>query len=99
MAINLLGWELRSKKEKEEAELKRLKAFTVPETVEGETEATSVGAWGGQYGIYLDVEGSFKDDIHLLTLYRTMASYPEVDYAIDDIINEAIVITEAKYPV
>ena len=99
MAVSLFGWEFTSKKERERAELKNLQAVTVPDSLEGATEATAIGAWGGQYGIFLDTEGTTKNDVQLITLYRTMASYPEVDYAVDDIVNEAIVITEAKFPV
>lgn len=47
---------------------------------------------GGAYGMYIDMEGSVKSDSELLIRYREMAQHPEVDTAIDHIVNEAITI-------
>jgi hypothetical protein len=93
MAVNFFGFEITSKKEREEREQKNLLAFTVPEDQEEAVDVTPIGGYGGggQYGIAIDIDGSIKDENQLITLYRTMAVYPEVDYAIDDIVNEAIV--------
>lgn len=46
---------------------------------------------GGHYGIYVDLDGSYRSEVDLITKYRTMAMQPEMDSAIEDIINEAIV--------
>lgn len=43
------------------------------------------------YGTYLDLDGSAKNEIELITRYREMAMQPELESAIDDVINEAIV--------
>ena len=94
MAVNFFGFEITSKKEREDRERENLLALTVPED-DGEeaVDATPIGGYGGggQYGISIDIDGSIKDENQLVTMYRTMAVYPEVDYAIDDIVNEAIV--------
>ena len=45
----------------------------------------------GFYGQYLDVEGVFKTEYDLIRRYREMALLPEVDGAIEDVVNEAIV--------
>lgn len=46
---------------------------------------------GAHYGIYVDLDGSYRSEVDLLSKYRTMAMQPEMENAIDDIINEAIV--------
>lgn len=46
---------------------------------------------GGAYATYVDLDGSIRTDAELVTKYREMAQYPEVDSAIDDVVNELIV--------
>jgi hypothetical protein len=45
----------------------------------------------GFYGQYLDIEGVFRSENDLIRRYREMALHPEVDGAIEDVVNEAIV--------
>jgi hypothetical protein len=46
---------------------------------------------GGYFGQYLDINGdSFQNDKELIMKYRSISTYPEVDQAIEDIINEAV---------
>lgn len=42
------------------------------------------------YGTYVDLEGSVRNELELITRYREMANHPELEAAIDDIVNEAI---------
>jgi hypothetical protein len=49
---------------------------------------------GAHYGIYVDLDGSYRTEVDLITKYRTMAMQPEIESAIEDIINEAIVHDE-----
>jgi hypothetical protein len=49
-----------------------------------------VVAEGGAYGTYLDLDGSVRTEAELVTKYREMSQHPEVDTAIDDIVNEVI---------
>ena len=83
MAINLFGFEISRKKE----EVTLQPAITAPVTDDG---AVNVMA-GGYFGTYLDLETSFKNENDLITRYREMAMQPELETAIDDIVNEAIV--------
>ena len=46
---------------------------------------------GGVFGQYVDFNGGLKSENDLIGRYRSMALYPEVDLAIDDITTEAIV--------
>jgi len=51
---------------------------------------------GAHYGIYVDLDGSYRSEVDLLSKYRTMAMQPEMENAIDDIVNEAIVHDEKE---
>ena len=42
------------------------------------------------YGTYIDLEGAVRNELELITRYREMSNHPELDQAIDDIVNEAI---------
>ncbi len=46
---------------------------------------------GGAYGTYVDLDGTVRSEAQLINKYRAMALHPEVDNAIDDIINQAVV--------
>lgn len=45
---------------------------------------------GGIYGTYVDLDGSIRTEAELVNKYREMASHPEVDMAVDDIVNEVV---------
>lgn len=49
-------------------------------------------ATGGSYGYYIDIEGTAKNESELVTRYRSMSLQPEIQQAIDEIVNEAISI-------
>lgn len=53
-----------------------------------------VVAAGGAYGTYVDLDGTVRTEAELVTKYREMSLQPEVDAAVDEIINEAISIDE-----
>ena len=53
----------------------------------------------GFFGSYVDIEGVYKTENDLIKRYREMALHPEVDSAIEDVINEAIVSDSNDSPV
>ena len=58
---------------------------------DNEDGAYEISPTGGYFGQYMDVHGDkYKSDQDLIMKYRSVASYPEVDMAIEDICNEAI---------
>ena len=64
----------------------------VPSFVPRESDDGAIGvAPGGAYGTYIDLDASVRSEAQLVNKYREMAMHPEVDGAIDDIVNEAIV--------
>ena len=96
--MELFGFEIKRSDQKEKDQLQAI----VPQTHEdGATEVSSnaAGVYGGTYGTYVDIEGRAKDEADLVTKYREMALQPECDFAIEDIINDAIIMDDNVYPV
>ena len=83
MAIKLFGF--RIVRDEDEDQLP-----PTPVTPQLEDGAINIQT-GAHYGIYVDLDGSYRTEIDLITKYRTMAMQPEMETAIEDIINEAIV--------
>jgi len=74
-------------REKDELEKSAQQSFTPPTTDDGALTITSAA----YYGTYVDLDGTAKNEVELISRYREMAMQPEIESAIDDIINEAIV--------
>jgi len=53
----------------------------------------------GFFGTSIDIEGVYKTEHDLIKRYREMSLHPEVDSAIEDIVNEAIVSDTYDTPV
>ncbi len=87
MAIKLFGFTLGKKDQAKEQPTEQA-SFALP------NEAMDDGAVTVQnnayYGTYVDLEGSVRNELELITRYREMSNHPELDAAIDDIVNEAI---------
>jgi hypothetical protein len=86
MAINLFGFEIIRKKTEGVAQQLQPQ-IAVPIADDGAITVTA----GGYFGTYLDLEASFKNENDLVSRYREMAMQPELESAIDEIVNEAIV--------
>ena len=84
--MEFFGFELRRKQNEEKKNLDAI----VPDNSDPTDDGSLVVSAGGSYGMYVDIEGSAKTESELVTRYRDMAGHPEVEGAIDDIINEAI---------
>lgn len=54
---------------------------------------------GGYYGQYVDIEGISKNEFEMIRKYREVSLHPEVDSAIDEVVNEAIVADGDDSPV
>ncbi|QGT54519.1 portal vertex of the head [Synechococcus phage B3] len=53
----------------------------------------------GFFSSYVDIEGVYRTEFDLIKRYREMSLHPEVDEAIEDIVNEAIVSDSNDTPV
>ena len=81
--FNLFGFEISRKR----AEQNLQPQVSAPVNDDGAITVTS----GGYFGTYLDLEANYKNENDLITRYREMAMQPELEAAIDDIINEGVV--------
>lgn len=85
------GFEIKRKSEEP------IRPSFVPNTDE---DGTGVITAGGHFGAYLDLDGDkAKNEIDLIFKYRDIASQPECDAAIEDIVNESIVGDNDEAPV
>jgi hypothetical protein len=93
LAIKLFGFTL-GKKDIVQVEKPEQASFTLP------TQALDDGAVtitsNAYYGTYVDLEGSIRNELELITRYREMANHPELEKAIDEIVNEAITYSSDK---
>lgn len=67
------------------------KSFSLPSNDDG--AVTVAGA--GYYGTYVDLDGTFRNETQLITKYRELSIQPEMESAIDEIVNEAIVMEDS----
>ena len=84
---DLFGFSITRKKKEQDPK----QSFSIPGADDG---ATTVSAVGGYMGQFLDLEGTAKNEADLVRRYREVSLHPECDTAIDDIVNEAIVVNE-----
>ena len=89
----LFGFTIARKKQDDQQE--NLPSIVSPTQEDGAVEI----APGGAYGTYVDLEGKAKNEGELVTKYRQMVQQPECDSAVQDVVNEAIVISEDAGPV
>lgn len=89
--VQLFGFEISRKKLKQDnaSQDETNKSFALPQNDDGAVTIQS----GAYYGTYVDLDGVVRNEIELITRYREMAMQPELETAIDEIVNEAIVNT------
>ena len=94
MAIQLFGFEISKKpgtnKTQNQVEPTQ-KTFALPQSDDGAVTIQS----GAYYGTYVDLDGVVRNEIELVTRYREMSMQPELETAIDEIVNESIVQDDA----
>jgi hypothetical protein len=87
VAIKLFGFTL-GQKDIVQKEKPEQASFALP------TQALDDGAvtitQNAHYGTYVDLEGSVRNELELITRYREMSNHPECDQAITEIVDEAI---------
>ena len=93
MAFEIFGFKIERKNQG--AANASVPAFTMPENDDGSMMVSGAGA----YGTSLDLDGQYKNEIELILKYREMAQTSDCEIAIDNIINESIVIDDTRNPV
>lgn len=88
-SIKLFGFEIKRSNQVKQEEKKRVSIVPAADE-DGAGYVTASAA--GHYGQYVDINGDqAKDNHQLIMKYRGISMHPEVDMAIEDIVNEAIV--------
>lgn len=94
--MELFGWQISRKIKGKGSKEKPIPAL-VPEKDDGAIISTAAG---GYYGQYVDVSGGdVKNQNDLIRRYRWAASQPEIDMAINDIIDQAIASGDNSAPI
>ena len=90
-SIKLFGFEIK----KSESEDPKKKPSIVP--ARDDDGAGYVTAAGMHYGQYLNIDGDdSKDNYQLIMQYRGVAMHPEVDQAVEEIVNEAVTLSNEE---
>lgn len=96
MEIEVFGFEFGKKNPtKQESAEKAFKSFAAPEVYDGTVTVEA----GGFFGTALDYAATMRDENASIVQYRNMSIYPEVDNAIDEIVNASIVLGVDGRPV
>ena len=92
--LQLFGFELKKVQKDQGVEDKKAPSIVPKVDDDG---AGYVTASGSHFGQYVDLEGTAAKDNHeLIKKYRLIAEHPEVDAALEDIVNESIVGSELE---
>ena len=102
MPIELFGFSLGKKGKEspkptstETREGLKVQSFVQPDEYDGSFALDAGGIWGTN----VNFDGAIRSENELMTRYRSMAIYPEVDNAVTDIVNDSIVIDDEKEPI
>ena len=90
----LFGFSLDKNNEKK----KKQQGLVSPVAPNNDDGTVTISA-GGYYGQYVDIEGISKNEFEMIRKYREVSLHPEVDSAIDEVVNEAIVADGDDSPV
>ena len=93
--MKLFGFELK-KSSSQEADEKIIKPVTAQDDVMAESD---VVISGGRFGTPYEIDASRENEGQLINRYRSMLVHQEVDDAVTDVCNEAIVYNEDRQPV
>ena len=96
MELELFGFEFgKQQTTKQEKQAKTLQSFTAPEIYDGTVTVEA----GGFFGTALDYAATMRDESASVVQYRNMSIYPEIDNAVDEIVNASIVLGIDRRPV
>lgn len=90
--ISLWGFEIKRKSDEDK---KDVASFAQETTDDGAINIP----YSGIFGTTVDFDTAARSESDLIIQYREMTAYPTLDRAVDDIVNEAIVMEENKPPV
>lgn len=83
------------KKRKKNANISNSQSFVTPVDDEGGVTVSTAGF----YGTYVDIDATIKTESDLITKYRDISTYTEVDNAIEEITSEVISAMDDEPPI
>ena len=95
MPIDIFGFTIGKKRPVEPKDSKKQESFVVPDNYDG----TYTLETGGVFGTLVDFSGAVKNENQLIAQFRNAAMFPEVDQAIEDIVNESIIMNDDRKPI
>jgi hypothetical protein len=95
--FKLFGFEIKRNAADKKA-VEPLKAASVVPPTDDDGAGYVTAGFGGHYGMHMDIYADLqaKDQNDLIKKYRTAACHPEVDMAIEEIVNESIVLPQEE---
>lgn len=99
MNIEVFGFEFGRKKPQNNGDSIHLASGPKRLIAKEEFDGTVAVEAGGVFGTFVDYSSSLKDENANIIQYRNMSLYPEVDAAVDEIVNSSIVWGTDKKPV
>jgi|14BtaG_2_1085337.scaffolds.fasta_scaffold00165_14 hypothetical protein len=95
MPVNLFGFTIgKEDKEIEIEKSTRNESFVSPDEYDGAQTLQT----GGFLGTYVDFGGGIQNENQFISTYRSLALYPEVDMAIEDIVNDSVIMGTDRKP-
>lgn len=93
--IELFGFKISRITDKNEED-KNIPSFIAPDNEDASLPVNEGGVYGTTFSMSRTL---IKNEVELITKYREAAASPEADRAIDDIVNESIVVSKKELPV
>jgi hypothetical protein len=87
VATNLFGYEFKLDNDDD-----KLQTFATPVDDDGAVVVSTAG----NIGTVVDLDGAIKSEAELVTKYREMSFQPEIESAVQDIVNEAIIMNDQE---
>ena len=88
MAFEIFGFKIERKSQ--DLANANVPAFTLPESDDGSMMVSGAGA----LGYSLDMDGQYKNEVELILKYRDMSQMADCEIAVDNIVNDAIIVDD-----
>lgn len=96
MPIDFFGFSIGRKSKEQEIEQNiKQESFVAPDEYDGSQTLNT----GGFLGTYVDFTGGIQNENQFIATYRSISLYPEVDMAIEDIVNDSIIMGSDRKPI
>ena len=93
--VKIFGLEFGNPKEPQIPDPIQIPSVVPPENDDG---ASTILAGGGTQGYSIDLDGTVRTEAELISRYREIALHPEVEAAVEDIVNQAIITDDVGKP-